>query len=107
MERPTKLAQLRALTNRQLADLISARLDRGFACARVLAAGEAQAARAAGKGVQQRAEEAWREADRLLPALDPNAGTDRDALLDRARILREVLDQFAEDELQLRGATGS
>ena len=105
MERHTKkLAQLRARTDRQLVELISARLDRGFAYARVLAARYSQAQGAAVREFEQRAENAWREAHHLLPALNGIAGTDRAALLRRAGILREVLDQFAAETVPIRRA---
>lgn len=105
MERHTKkLAQLRARTDRQVMELISARLDRGFACARVLAARESQAQAAAVREFQQRAEDAWREAHHLLPALSGIAETDRADLLRRAETLREVLDQFAAETFPIRRA---
>ena len=99
-----KLAQLRARTDRQLVELISARLDRGYAYARALAAPESEAQRAAVAEFQQRAEDAWREAHRLLPALNGIAETDRAALLRRAAILREILDQFAAATVPIRQA---
>jgi hypothetical protein len=105
MERHTKkLAQLRARTDRQLVELISARLDRGFAYARVLAARDSQAQGAAVREFEQRAENAWREAHHLLPALNGIAETDRAALLRRAGILREVLDQFAAESAPIKRA---
>jgi|ERR1017187_3241229 hypothetical protein len=105
MERHTKkLAQLRAHTDRQLVELISARLDRGFAYARVLAARDSQTDWAAAREFQQRAENAWREAHHLLPALNGIAETDRAALLHRAEILRAVLDQFAVETVPVRRA---
>jgi len=107
MERDVKkLAQLRARTDRQLADLISTKLDRGFAYARVLAARESQASSPAAREFQQRAEDAWREANHLLPALGRDSESGYAALLRRARILREVLDQFAVDALLIRRAAG-
>ncbi len=105
MERHTKkLAQLRARTDRQLVGLISARLDRGFAYARVLAARDSQAQGAAVSEFHRRAEDAWREAHHLLPALDGTAEIDRAALLHRAGILREVLDQYAVETFPIRQA---
>jgi hypothetical protein len=105
MERHTKkLAQLRARTDRQLAELISARLDRGFAYARVLAARDSQAQGPAARDFELRAENAWREAHNLLPALRGIAETDRAALLRRAGTLREVLDQFAAETVPIRRA---
>jgi len=105
MERHTKkLAQLRARTDRQLVELISARLDRGFAYARVLAARDSQAQGAAVSEFEQRAEDAWREAYHLLPALRGVAETDRAALLRRTQILREVLDQFAAESAPIKRA---
>jgi hypothetical protein len=92
-----KLAQLRARTDRQLAELISAKLDHGFSYARVMATRESRAGLAALPEFERRAEEAWREANHLLPALNGIAETDHAALLRRAEILREVLDQFAAD----------
>jgi hypothetical protein len=107
MERHVKkLAQLRARTDRQLVELISAKLDRGFAYARVLAARDSGASRPMSREFLQRAEEAWHEANHLLPALGGNVGTDRAALLRRAGVLREVLDQFAADALPIRRAAG-
>jgi len=106
MERHTKkLAQLRARTDRQLVDLISARLDRGFAYARVLAARDSQSQTPAMREFEQRAESAWREAHQLLPALRGTSETEHAALLDlRAAVLREVLDQFAADATPIRRA---
>lgn len=99
-----KLAQLRARTDRQLVELISARLDHGFSCARVLAAQDSQPQWATVREFQQRAENAWREAHQLLPALDGVAETDRAALLRRVEILREVLDQFAAETYPIQRA---
>lgn len=99
-----KLAQLRARTDRQLVELISAKLDHGFAYARVLATRESQAPWAAAQEFQQRAEDAWHEAHHLLPALYGIAETDRAVLLRRAEILREVLDQFAAEAFPIRRA---
>ncbi|HEY1221287.1 MAG: hypothetical protein ABSE42_07235 [Bryobacteraceae bacterium] len=99
-----KLAQLRARTDRQLAELISAKLDRGFAYARVLAVRDSQSEWATLRGFEQRAENAWREAHRLLPALNGVVETDRIALLRRAAILREVLDQFAAEARPIKRA---
>ncbi|HEY9141825.1 MAG TPA: hypothetical protein VIN93_13090 [Bryobacteraceae bacterium] len=99
-----KLAQLRARTDRQLVELISAKLDHGFSYARVLAARDAQAPWAAAREFHQRAEDAWREAHHLLPALDGVAETDRAVLLRRVQILREVLDQFAAETLPIKRA---
>jgi hypothetical protein len=105
MERHTKkLAQLRARTDRQLVELISARLDRGFAYARVLAARDSQVQGAAVREFEQRAESAWREAHQLLPALRGITESDRAALLRRAETLREVLDQFAAEAVPIRRA---
>jgi len=105
MERNTKkLAQLSARTDRQLVELISVRLDRGFAYARVLAARESQAPGAAEREFEQCAENAWREAHHLLPALRGVSETDRAALLRRAGILREVLDQFAAETAPIKRA---
>jgi len=102
--RMQKLAQLRARTDRQLVVLISARIDHGFAYSRVLAARNSQADWAASKEYQQRAEDAWREAYRLLPALDGTSETDRAALLRRAEMLRQLLDQFAAETAPLKRA---
>jgi hypothetical protein len=101
-----KLAQLRARTDRQLAELISAKLDHGFSCARVMATRESRAESSPLPEFERRAEEAWREANRLLPALDGIAETDHAALLRRAGILREVLDQFAADARPIARAAG-
>jgi hypothetical protein len=107
MERHTKkLAQLRARTDRQLVELISAKLDHGFSYARVLAARESRAARAELMEFERRAEAAWREANQLLPALGGIEDAARAALLRRAGILREVLDQFAADAYPIRRAAG-
>jgi hypothetical protein len=107
MERHTKkLAQLRARTDRQLLELISAKLDHGFHYARVLAARESRSARAELKEFEQRAEAAWREVNQLLPALGGIDDATRAALTRRAGILREVLDQFAADAYPIRRAAG-
>ncbi|MFY9723940.1 MAG: hypothetical protein WB579_14005 [Bryobacteraceae bacterium] len=99
-----KLAQLRARTDRQLVELISAKLDHGFSYARVLATRDAQAPWTAVREFHQRAEDAWREAHHLLPALDGVAETDCAILLRRAQILREVLDQFAGETFPIKRA---
>jgi len=99
-----KLAQLRARTDGQLVELISARLDVGFSYARVLAAQDSQPQWGAVREFQQRAEDAWREAHRLLPALDGSAEIERSALARRAQVLREVLDQFAADAYPVKRA---
>ncbi len=99
-----KLAQLRARTDRQLMELISAKLDHGFAYMRVLATRDSQSEWATVRELEQRAEDAWREAHRLLPALDGAAETERAALLRRAGILREVLDQFAAEAAPIKRA---
>jgi hypothetical protein len=99
-----KLAQLRARTDRQLVDLISARLDHGFSYARVLAAQDSQPQWATVREFQQRAEDAWREAHHLLPALNGIAEAERAALLRRVQILREILDQFAAETYPVKRA---
>jgi hypothetical protein len=99
-----KLAQLRARTDRQLAALISTKLDHGFSYARVLAARDSQAPWAAVMEVHQRAEDAWREAYRLLPALDGIAETERAALRRRTEALRGMLDEFAAEALPIKRA---
>jgi hypothetical protein len=99
-----KLAQLRARTDRQLVELISARLDHGFSYSRVLATRESQGDWAALREFHQRAENAWCEAHRLLPALDGAAENDRTALLRRAEVLREELDRFTAKAFPIRRA---
>jgi len=99
-----KLAQLRARTDRQVAEWISAKLDQGFSYARVVAAQGSQPQWAVLREFQQRAEDAWREADHLLPALDGMAEAERTALQRRAQVLREVLDQFAADVYPIQRA---
>jgi hypothetical protein len=102
--RMQKLAQLRARTDRQLAELISATLDRGFAYARILAARDSQAEWAAAREFHERAKSAWCEARRLLPALDGSAEKERAALLRRAEMLREELDRLAAEMFPVRRA---
>ena len=99
-----KLARLRARTDRQLVELISARLDRGFALASGLAGSIGQTDWAKQKDLQQCAEEAWSEAARLLSALDSSAAPERTALECRAGILREMLDQLAADVFPIKKA---
>lgn len=99
-----KLAQLRARTDRQLVEFISARLDHGFSYARVLASQDSQPQWTTVREFQQRAEDAWREAHHLLPALDGVAEPERATLLHRAQILREVLDQFAAETYPVKRA---
>jgi hypothetical protein len=101
-----KLAQLRARTDRQLAELISAKLDDGFSYARVLTAREPHAGRAELREFERRAEDAWREADHLLPALGGVDEAARSTLLRRAGILREMLDRFAAGAYPIRRAAG-
>ncbi len=99
-----KLAQLRARTDRQLVELISAKLDRGFSYARALASRDSKAPWEATREFQQRAEDAWCEAHHLLPALNGPAEKDRALLQLRERILREVLDQFAVETVPIKRA---
>jgi len=99
-----KLAQLRARTDRQLVELISARLDHGFSYARVMAAQDSLPQWTTVREFQKRAEDAWREAHHLLPALDGVAEPERAALLHRTQILREVLDQFAAETYPVKRA---
>lgn len=99
-----KLAQLRARTDRQLAELISAALDRGFAYARVIAATKSHAEWSASREFHRRAKDAWCEARRLMPALDGSAEKDRVALLRRAEMLRLELDQLAAELFPVRRA---
>ena len=99
-----KLAQLRARTDRQLVEFISARLDHGFSYARVLAGQDAQPQWTTVREFQQRADDAWREAHHLLPALNGIAETERAALLRRAELLREILDQFAAETYPVKRA---
>ncbi len=99
-----KLAQLRARTDRQLVELISARLDQGFSYARVLAAQDSEPQWTTIREFQGRAEDAWREAHHLLPALNGVAESDRASLLHRVNVLREVLDQFAAETYPVKRA---
>jgi len=102
--RMQKLAQLRARTDRQLVELISAALDRGFAYARVLDATKSQAEWTASREFHQRAKNAWCEARRLLTALDGSEEKDHAALLRRAEILRAELDQLSAEIFPVRRA---
>ena len=102
--RVRKLAQLRARTDRQLVELISTALDRGFAYAHTLAAQDPRSQWPATMELRERADESWREAQRLVSALDGVSESKRAALERRTAVLRETLDQFGADHFPIQRA---
>lgn len=87
-----KLAELCAKTDRQLHEIISTRLDRGLAYARLLLDEDAQRRWASLDEFCSGAEKAYREVARLLPVLRGVSRRERHRLESRLGQLRDILD---------------
>jgi len=86
------VAEFRAKTDRQLHALISGRLERGLAFARLLLDPEVRERWASIDEFTGNAENAYREAARLLPVLRNIPAADRRRLETRLAQLRDILD---------------
>lgn len=92
---PSKLAELRARTDRQLVTLIDRRLESGIEAARRLTDRDPRAGFHAGAEAHAHAEKAYEEALLLLPTVDESVEPSRGRLRARLAQLRRLLDQVA------------
>jgi hypothetical protein len=90
-----KLQELRSKTNRQLASLISHKLDRGLAFARVLDGDEGRENWSSTEHFRVHAEQAYREASAWMPLLAAETQRERRRLEFKLAQLRGALDRVA------------
>jgi hypothetical protein len=99
-----KLHELRAKTDRQLASLISNRLDRGLAFARVLENDESRRNWASMEHFLMHAERAASEASAWIPLLSAAKHPEHRRLEFKLAQLRDVLDRVATPRLRAQAA---
>jgi len=99
-----KLNELRTKTDRQLASLISNRLDRGLAFARVLEGDEARQNWASTGHFLWNAEQALSEASAWMPLLAGASPVQRRRLEFKRTQLRDLLDRVATPTVRVQAA---
>jgi hypothetical protein len=99
-----KLNELRGKTNRQLASLISNKLDRGLAFARVLEGQESRQDWASTDHFLLNAEREFSEASAWLPLLVGGSQLERRRLEFKRNQLRDLLDRVASVPMRAHAA---
>ena len=99
-----KLHELRNKTNRQLASLISNRLDRGLALARSLEGDQSHHNWAAREQLHTFAEQALAQAQAWIPLLTESNYLERRRLENKLAQLRDALDRVAAPRMHAQAA---
>jgi hypothetical protein len=99
-----KLDQLRNKTNRELVSLISHKLDRGLAFARVLEGDEGRQNWSSTEHFRVHAEDAYTEANAWMPLLTGATKLERRCLELKLRELRSALDRVTNVEIRVQAA---